>query len=137
WLGAMAIFAVALMILLGRLRGRPGAMSPANRAAGVAWMSVGIGIFVLFLALAVLSWRLGTGAPFAVFPSLILALYGAGWAVSAEMSGRRWLWVLAIGGWVGAPIIALFVGSALLWLAYAVGLFALALLPGLILLRQE
>lgn len=137
WLGAMAIFAVALMILLGRLRGRPGAMSPANRASGVAWMVVGIGVFALFLALVVLSWRLGTGAPFAIFPSLILALYGAGWAVSAAMSDKKWLWWVAIGAWIGAPLIALLTGDPAQYLAYAVGLLLLTVAPGLALIRQE
>lgn len=137
WLVAFLAFILALAILSARFKRRPGARSPANRAAGTAWMGVGLAIFVMSISLGVLSWRLGSEAPMAVFPSLILALYGSGWAVSAEMSGKKWLWWLAIGGWAAAPVCALFIGTPLLWLVYAAGLFALALVPGLILMRQE
>ena len=67
----------------------------------------------------------------------VFALYGAGWAVSATMSGQKWQWWLAIGGWVGAPAIASLIGTPVLWLGYAAGLVLLAMIPGLILVRQE
>lgn len=137
WGVAFLAFVLALAILSARFKTRPGARSPANRAAGTAWMGVGIAIFVLSISIGVVSWRLGTPAPTAVFPALILALYGSGWAVSAEMSGQKWLWWLAIGGWVAAPVTVWFIGSPLMWLVYAAGLFGLAFVPGLILMRQE
>ena len=72
-----------------------------------------------------------------IFPSLIFALYGSAWAVSATMSGQKWQWYLAIGSWIATPLIAFLIGSPLMWLGYAAGLFLFALVPGLILMRQE
>lgn len=137
WLGALVLFFIGLIGVKSKIRGRPGARSAVNRAVGAGWMGVGLGIFVMALSMAVLSYKLQSEVPTYLFPSLIFALYGAGWAVSATMSGQTWQWWLAIGGWVGAPAIASLIGTPLLWLGYAAGLVLLALIPGLILVRQE
>lgn len=137
WGGAGVLFAAALIWLTQRQRGRPGYMSPSNRASGNAWMGVGLAIFAMSIALSILSLKLDTEIPMAVFPSLIFALYGSGWAVSASMSGQKWLWWPAIGGWAMAPAVAWFVGDPAMWLVYAAGLVLLALVPGAVLMRQE
>lgn len=137
WIGAMALFFACLFVLIGRHRGRPGAGSLVNQATGAAWMGVGLLIFVMSLSIAVISWRVRSEALTLIFPSMIFAAYGLGWAVSATMSRTRWQWGLAIGAWVAAPTIAALVGTSWIWLAYAVGLALLALLPGIVLVRQE
>lgn len=137
WLGAMAAFFACLFLLIGRNKGRPGAGSLVNQAVGAGWMGVGLGIFVMSLSIAVVSWRVDSALLTLIFPSLIFALYGSGWAVSATMSKARWQWWLAIGAWIGAPAIAALVGTQWIWLAYSAGLMLLALVPGLILVRQE
>ncbi|MFW2342996.1 hypothetical protein [Brevundimonas sp.] len=137
WLGALVLFFIGLIGLKSKIRGKPGARSAVNRAVGAGWMGVGLGIFTMALSMAILSYKLQSEVPAYLFPSLIFALYGAGWAVSATMSGQKWQWWLAIGGWVGAPAIASLIGTPLLWLGYAAGLVLLALIPGLILVRQE
>ncbi|HEY0052442.1 MAG TPA: hypothetical protein VGB49_03420 [Caulobacteraceae bacterium] len=137
WIVAVAIFMVALFVLKSRLGGKPGAYSPTNRAASTAWMGVGLSSFVLGISIAVICWRTQTEAPVYLFPSVILALYGAGWAVSASMSGSKPLWWVAIAGWALAPVLAWLTGSPVQWLAYAVALLLLATAPGLVLMRQE
>ena len=137
WGGAMLIFFTVLTIQSRRFGTRPGAHSAGNRAAGAGWMGVGLGIFVLSLSMAVISWKMQSDVSFMLFPSLIFALYGSGWAVSATMSDQKWQWRLAIACWIAAPLIAFLTGSPLMWLAYAAGLFLFALLPGVLLVRQE
>ena len=137
WGAAMLVFFAVLIIQTRRLGGRPGARSAANRAAGAGWMGVGLGIFVMSLSMAVIGWKVKSDIPAMIFPSLIFALYGSGWAVSATMSDQKWQWTLAISCWIAAPLIALLTGSPLMWLGYAAGLFLFALLPGVLLVRQE
>ena len=137
WLGALVIFFGALMIQIGRTRHMPGAKSATNKATGAAWMGVGQAIFVMFLAITILIWRTQDEVIAAVFPSMIFALYGVGWAVSAKMSGQRWQWPLTLGCWVAAPAIALLVNTPELWLGYAAGLFLFAMVPGFMMVRQE
>ncbi len=137
WGAAMLIFFGALIVETRRCEGKPGARSAGNRAASAGWMGAGLGIFVMSLAMGVIGWKTQSSAVAAVFPSLIFALYGSGWAVSATMSGQKWQWYLAIGCWIATPLIAFLIGSPLLWLGYAAGLFLFALVPGLILMRQE
>jgi len=137
WLGAMALFFGCLVVLIGRSRGRPGAASLVNQAVGTAWMGVGLMIFVMSISIAVISWRIQSPILTFLFPSLIFGAYGSGWAVSATMSRARWQWNLAIAAWASAPALAFLVNTDWIWLAYAAGLFAFALIPGLILVRQE
>lgn len=137
WGAAMLIFFGALIVETRRCEGKPGARSAGNRAASAGWMGAGLGIFVMSLAMGVIGWKTQSSAVAAVFPSLIFALYGSGWAVSATMSGQKWQWYLAIGCWIATPLIAFLIGSPAMWLGYAAGLFLFALVPGLILMRQE
>lgn len=137
WGGAMLVFFAALIIQTRRCASKPGAQSAANRAASAGWMSVGLAIFVMSLSMGVIGWKTHSPLVTLIFPSLIFALYGSGWAVSATMSDQKWQWKLAIACWIAAPAIALLTGSPLMWLGYAAGLFAFALVPGILLVRQE
>lgn len=137
WGAAFLLFIVALNVLQRRIGKLPGATSLANRAAGTAWMGVGLVIFTASISMAVIGWKFETAVPTLLFPSLIFAVYGAGWAVSATVSGVRWQWWLAIAAWIAAPAIAFLAGETTLWLAYAAGLFAFAMLPGFQLVRQQ
>lgn len=137
WGAAFLVFIVALNVLQRRIGKLPGATSLANRAAGTAWMGVGLVIFTASISMAVLAWKSGSETTFMLFPSLIFAVYGAGWAVSATVSGVKWQWWLAVAAWIAAPGIAFLAGEPSLWLAYAAGLFAFAMLPGFQLVRQQ
>lgn len=137
WGGAMAAFFVALAVVRRSIGGKPGAGSPGNRASGMAWTAVGWTIFSLAGAMAVIAYRTHSPIVTAIFPSLILALYGAGWSVAAAMARKRWLWVTAIGSYVAAVIVAWFCTSPVIFLVYAAFLLLLAVLPGFMLMRQE
>lgn len=137
WGGALAIFFVGLNLLRRRMGSKPGASSPGNRAAGMAWASVGWTIFALSTAIGVIGYKTHSAVITAIFPSLILALYGGGWSVAAAMARKTWLWVTAIGSYVAAVVVAWFCDSPVLFLLYAAALLLLAVLPGFTLMRQE
>ena len=139
WIAATLVYWVVLAVTIPRLR-RAGVSTTANRAAGIAWSGMGWGIFALFVAMAVLGWRLADeaalNAMFALIPSIIMVFYGVGWAVHAEMQRSRNLWVLSLSSFAAAPVLALFAGQAEQYLAYAAALFLLMALPGWLLMRQ-
>lgn len=139
WVAATVAYWIVLGVTLPRLR-RAGVSTTANRAAGIAWSGMGWGIFAMFVAMAVLGWRLADEAAltamFALIPSIIMVFYGVGWAVHAEMQRSRMLWVLSLASFAAAPLLALFAGQAEQYLAYAAALFLLMALPGWLLMRQ-
>ena len=138
WLGATVVFFAVLVLVIRGLQRAGGVETSANRASGTAWASVGWGIFALSTAMAVLGWRMGEEAvmvAFALMPSMIMVFYGSGWAVSAAMQRSKPLWVLAIASYAAAPLLALLVGTAEQYLAYAAALFLLMALPGFLLMR--
>jgi len=137
WMGALALFLIVLTVLNIRIGKQPGARSPANRASGAAWMGVGMAIFAMGLSYGVAGWQLRSDDVMATFPSVIFALYGAGWAVAAAMTGKRWLWWVAFGSWAMAPVLAWFSAISIQYILYAVALFLLMSLPGYVLTRGE
>lgn len=137
WFGALAAFLITLTVIRARMKGRPGAATPGNRATGTAWASVGWTIFAIGMSLMVISVRNHDQAPMMAFPSLILGLYGMGWSMAAAMSGKRWLWMTAVGSYAAALLAAWFSTSAAVFLVYAGALALLAVLPGYLLMRQE
>jgi hypothetical protein len=56
---------------------------------------------------------------------------------AAHLGRTHWLRRVGVGSFIAAVAVAAVAGGPLLWLAYAVALFALGLAPGLILMRQE
>lgn len=137
WGVATVAFWIMLAVMIPRVR-RSASNSAANRASGIAWSGVGWGIFALAVAMGVLGWRLGASAAPALFtliPSIIMVFYGAGWAVSAGMFRSRTMWNLSFASFAAAPVMALFAGEPVQYLAYAVALFGLMALPGYLLMR--
>ena len=139
WGVALLVFFASLFVLTRRLKAQGGVETAANRAFGSVWSALGWGIFSLFTALMLLDvsrtgevnmaeWSLA-------IPSIIIAFYGMGWAVSATMLRQRLLWVLATGSFIAAPVLALLSGSTAQYLAYAAALYLLMALPGFLLMR--
>jgi hypothetical protein len=137
WLAAMAVFFTVLFTYKARNAVRPGADSAANRAGRSSWVGAGYALFTLAFVMSVAAWRTHSPVIFYLFPSVVLAFYGASWAVAASMTRRVWLWAPALGSFFGAAGLAFLVGTPELYLAYAVCLFLVAFVPGLVLMRGE
>ena len=139
WGVALLVFFATLFVLIRRLKAQGGVETAANRAFGSVWSALGWGIFSLFTALMLLDVGRTGEANMAewslAIPSIIMAFYGMGWAVSATMLRQRTLWVLAIGAFIAAPVLALISGSSAQYLAYAAALYLLMALPGYLLMR--
>lgn len=136
WLGAGLAMGLALWLLTPATRDRPGAASAGNKAAGLAWMSMGFSIGAVFLAFLVAAGQTGEWVVMDLLLSVVFALYGAAWGVSAGMSGVRWLWLVSVGSLVSAVGLAFLVGEPELYLSFALGLLVWVVAPGLLMMRQ-
>lgn len=137
WPAALVVFLGLLAWLRRGGNGRPGAQSPGNRASSAAWASMGWTIFVISLAIGILSARTQSSIPTLIFPPLILGLYGMGWSVAAAMTRKRWIWMTAVGSYAGALIVAWLAVDPAVYLVYSAALLLLMALPGFVLMRQE
>lgn len=137
WLAGGLAFALALPLLNRRTRNQPGGASTLNETIGVVWTHSGLVIWVMFVALTVYGFRMSDWSAFNLFPSVILALYGLCWMAAAHIGRTPWLRAIGLGGFAAAVGLAAVAGGPGLWLAYAAALFALGLVPGLVLMRRE
>ena len=108
-----------------------------NRAVAAAMRGLGYTMLTLMFASWALAYTLHTTAVFAMFPSVVLAVYGAAWMVAAAMSEVSWLrWVA--GGCFAASVVAGFTtAQSYGFLVFAVLLVAVTALPGATLVRME
>lgn len=134
WPAAMAAF-IAVLVLL--LRGKRQGASVKARASGVLWAAVGSAIGVIVLSCGAAQYATGSAAAWAILPSVVFTLYGAGWTVAATLSGRAWERWVAIGAFAAAVAIAFLSRSSWLYLGYAAGLALLAGAPGLVMMRAR
>ena len=137
WIASAIIFTVALIALIGRMKGKPGMNSAGNKAVGAAWSGVGYGIFVTWLALVALSVKTGNWSWMAVMPTTVMVAYGSAWMIAAAMTRTRWMSFTALAAYAGAVAVAWFIESPAIYLVFTVVLMAVALVPGIILMRQE
>ena len=127
WLVATVVFGV-VGIPLKMYRSR----SDSSRVAAAAWGGVGIACWTIVAAIMVAAVRTGYWGLFALLPPVIMALYGGAWLVGAAAFRARWqLWV---GGLCLLSSLALAYTAAkpLEYLVFALSLYLLAGLPGLI-----
>jgi len=140
WVAAMLVHMTVISILVGRWRrsGHSGAVAgAANRAFRWAWSGCGWAIAAIFGGSILTAWRTQNWMVFETFPTIILALYGSAWMISAMMSERRWMRWVAIGSFAAAIGMALLPNVAAAYLAFAAALLLLAAAPGFVLMREE
>lgn len=135
WILAMVVFMVALGLILRRL-GPQKLGDAANRAIGLAWSSAGFALFTLFVSAGIIAWRTGSDAPMMMLCPIVLSVYGLCWSVAASLAGVGWMRLAAVGSFAAALITALLCASPSLFLVYAAALVLLALVPGLVMVRQ-
>ena len=134
WLGALAVDIVALAVLLRRVP-RPAADGQAT--AGMAWSYLGWSIFVMGASVTIAGYRLGMPNLMLVFPSVLMALYGAGWLIAAFVTRQAWLKLVGYGSFAMSLVNAWFADGPAIWLIYGVSLLLLLALPGFIVMRQS
>jgi hypothetical protein len=135
WAGATAAFLAVLSVLKRQMRDAKATSAP-NKASAMAWQGVGWAIFTLSLCMAIVAWRARSDTPLQLFPSIILALYGLAWSVAAAASRIRWTSLAAVGSFVAAVLVALVSDKPVVFLLFAGALVALAIVPGLALVRR-
>lgn len=137
WIAAGVIFSGALVVLLGRMKSKPGYNNVRNEAVGVAWSGVGFVIFSVWLGLMAMGFTTGDWGAMRIMPSLVFAAYGAAWLVAAAMSGRKWMNGVALASYAGAALLGGVSHLSIGYLVFAALLMGVALIPGIILTRQE
>jgi hypothetical protein len=140
WGATALIFLVTLSVLIGRLKREGGVETAANRAFGIVWTALGWGIFSLFTSLIASDLARAGQSDLAewslIIPSIIMAFYGVGWAVTATMTRSKPLWTLALTSFAVAPVLAVLSGTSWQYLAYAGALYGLMALPGFLIMRS-
>lgn len=137
WIGAGVTFAAAMTVLLGRMKRKPGYNSVRNQAIGAAWSGVGYLIFSVWLGMLAMGLVRGDWTPMALMPSVVFAAYGVAWTTAATASGQKWMNGVALAAYVGAALMGAFSGDPAGYLVFAALLMVVALIPGVILTRQE
>ena len=137
WIGAGLVFGAALSVLTARMKGKPGFNSSGNRAVGAAWSAVGYGIFVTWLGLMAMGLKSGDWSVMMTMPTIVFVAYGSAWMIAGAMTRVRWMTVTGLLSYIGAIAVGWFAGDTTMYLVFTVMIFAVALVPGLILMRQE
>jgi hypothetical protein len=133
WFGATALFLLCLFFLKSGMPAKTG----APRGASLAWTGAGWSIFVIVIALMLMSYRANAWWLMAACAPMILAIYGGCWFVAAAVSKLRWLYGVAFGSFLMAGVTAWYAQQPTSqFLAYAAALLALLALPGYLLTRQ-
>ncbi|MGA0544531.1 hypothetical protein ACO2Q1_04605 [Brevundimonas sp. VNH65] len=137
WVGAGVIFAVALAVLINRMKSKPGYGHVRNEAIGEAWFGVGLLIFTVWLGLMAMGFTTGDWTAMRIMPSLVFAAYGSAWLIAGAMGRTGWMKGVAFFAYAGAVVLGAVSHMTIGYLVFAVLLVAVALVPGIVLTRQE
>lgn len=120
-------FAGTLAYLMRRDRGR--VETAANRALGMAWAAIGWSILAFCAGAMVMAYR---GQPFALntITMFVCSVYGIGWALAATITRQGWMSVTAFCCFFTVPIFGALAGTGQEFLAYAIALVLIAVMPG-------
>ena len=142
WSIALALGWIVSFIVGKQISSSPGSSTAGNRVAAAAWMSCGIFITVFWLSiLGALILLPDGGFPFgylgaAMFP-VAFGLYGLAFMVTAVAANLDWMrWVAGIS-WVISSLMIFTLNSEFNMLIASAGTVAVALVPGLILMRNQ
>lgn len=133
WFGATLVALAALAFMkVGQPR-----KGGASRAAGLAWAAAGWTIFAIMMSFTLIGYHTGSWMVMQAVAPVIVSIYGGAWFLAAQVTGQRWLNLVAFGSFVMAAVNAWFVADpATMFLIYAATLLGLLAGPGLVIMRQ-
>lgn len=120
-------FAATLTYLLRRDRGQ--VETAGNRALGVAWTAIGWSIFAFVIGVALIAYR-GQPVALATISLFVVSVYGIGWALAAAVTRQGWMRATAGFTFLTVPVLGALVGTGHDYLAYAIALVLIAVVPG-------
>lgn len=124
WPIALAVF----FTVLARLRRGGG----ANVRRATTWSRIAIGAQIVAALILLAVSVLRHDFTFMLWTSPIgLLVYGASWMTAALRGGRSWMIAPSLGAIAAAGVVITLLGTAPAYLAYATGLIAFVLIPGL------
>jgi hypothetical protein len=138
WWAAAAVQIATVVIMSRRLGGRAVQPNPSSRLFGLVWSSLGWAICASAVAIVLLAWQFHQPMVWMAMPAVVMALYGVGWTMNARIVQRRWMYAVAAVSYIAAALTAFMIDlpNSLGLLVYAVVIFAIICVPGLILMRE-
>lgn len=135
WVGAGLGFGALLYILIRRIGQTAGAQTRDNKAIGAAWSACGYTIFGMWLVFMAYGFSTQTWAIMSIMPSVVMVAYGAAWMIGAEVLKKSWMLLVGLISFAGAGALAWFAATHWTFGIYIALLVAVALLPGLHLMK--
>ena len=120
-------FAATLTYLVRRDRGQ--VETATNRALGVAWTAIGWSIFAFVIGVALMAYR-GQPVALATISLFVVSVYGIGWMLAAAVTRQGWMSATAFFTFLTVPVLGALVGTGQDYLAYAIALVLIAVVPG-------
>lgn len=138
WIGACVTGTIGNFVISGTMKSRPGCSAAHNKVDSVIWPVAGGGMFAYFLGVTLaVSMR---DAPVILFDTLLpvaFLAYGVAFAGRAAFSGTAVSWGQVAGSLLLVALTILLVGTPLLYLVSALGIFGLTVIPGILQIRAE
>ncbi|HEY7905915.1 MAG TPA: hypothetical protein VIC53_03225 [Wenzhouxiangella sp.] len=133
WLMAALGFGATLVALIRRdlVKGEPG----HNRLINAVWSAAGFGIFIFWGAVTLMAFQLDQGVVLSTISLAVLVVYGVAWWTIGTLTRSQWMRAIAVTSFLAAWAMAWATGTQFEWLAYAVAVVAVALIPGLYVIR--
>lgn len=135
WVVAGLGFAALLYALIRRIHGQIGSQSRDNVVMGATWSTCGYSIFGTWLVLIAFAVSTQNWSPMALMPSFVMVAYGSAWLISGQMAKRGWMLLTGLVCFVGAAALGYFAFTVWTYPIYLVMLVAVALVPGLHLMK--
>lgn len=144
WTGTLVLGWVLSFLINGKSAERPGASSLSNRTVDAAWLACGIFVTVYWLSIVAASMLVEAGGYpvrflFATMFPVAFGLYGLAFFATAVVAHQPWYRWISVVSWAiaCALLLSLSIWPAAYMLVAAIGTYAVVLVPGYVMLRNE
>ena len=138
WVSASVLGSIGNFVITATMKSRPGRSAAHNKIDSVIWPVAGTGIFAYFLGVT-LSVTL-RDAPAILFDTILpvaFLAYAIAFAGRAAFAGTKIGWAQTIVSVLLVGLTVFLVGPPTLYLASALGIFSLTVIPGVMQIRNE
>lgn len=135
WMAAGLGFSALLFVLIRKVVAQPGSQTKDNAAIGAAWSACGYTIFGFWMVLMAFGFSTQNWSIMSLMSSVVMIAYGAAWLIAGQIARQGWMVLVGAVSFIGAVALGWFAFSTWTYGIYLALLIAVALLPGLHLMK--